>query len=57
MVQQLSFPTSVSDGDQCVEQPCTNGTCKDDIGKFSCICNKGWEGVLCNYGNSAFNPL
>uniref|UniRef100_A0A8C3UEK7 Vitamin K-dependent protein C n=1 Tax=Catharus ustulatus TaxID=91951 RepID=A0A8C3UEK7_CATUS len=46
---QLSFPISVSDGDQCVKQPCSNGTCKDNIGKFSCICNKGWEGVLCSY--------
>uniref|UniRef100_A0A8C5JMY9 Vitamin K-dependent protein C n=1 Tax=Junco hyemalis TaxID=40217 RepID=A0A8C5JMY9_JUNHY len=46
---QLSFPTSVSDGDQCKPNPCSNGTCKDSIGKFSCICNKGWEGVLCSY--------
>ncbi|NWR61591.1 PROC protein, partial [Bucorvus abyssinicus] len=36
-------------GDQCDPQPCFNGICKDNIGKFSCICNKGWEGVLCNY--------
>lgn len=57
MVQQLSFPTSVSDGDQCKPNPCSNGTCKDSIGTFSCICNKGWEGVLCKYGNAAFNPL
>ncbi|NXS44483.1 PROC protein, partial [Balaeniceps rex] len=34
---------------QCDPQPCSNGICKDNIGKFSCICNKGWEGVLCNY--------
>uniref|UniRef100_A0A8C3MF58 Vitamin K-dependent protein C n=1 Tax=Geospiza parvula TaxID=87175 RepID=A0A8C3MF58_GEOPR len=46
---QLSFPTSVSDGDQCKPNPCSNGICKDNIGKFSCICNKGWEGVLCSY--------
>ncbi|NXS07753.1 PROC protein, partial [Neodrepanis coruscans] len=45
----LSCSTSVSDGDQCVPEPCSNGTCKDNIGKFSCICNKGWEGLLCNY--------
>lgn len=57
MIQGLSFPASVSDGDQCDPQPCSNGICKDNIGKFSCICNKGWEGVLCNYGNVAFNPL
>uniref|UniRef100_A0A8C3DLT3 Vitamin K-dependent protein C n=1 Tax=Corvus moneduloides TaxID=1196302 RepID=A0A8C3DLT3_CORMO len=46
---QLRLPTSVSDGDQCEQHPCSNGICKDNIGKFSCICNKGWEGVLCNY--------
>ncbi|NWH35075.1 PROC protein, partial [Chloropsis hardwickii] len=46
---RLSFPTSVSDGDQCEQRPCSNGICKDNIGKFSCICNKGWEGVLCSY--------
>ncbi|NXE38733.1 PROC protein, partial [Ptilorrhoa leucosticta] len=46
---QLSFSTSVSDGDQCEQYPCSNGICKDNIGKFSCICNKGWEGVLCSY--------
>uniref|UniRef100_A0A8C0VCQ3 Vitamin K-dependent protein C n=1 Tax=Cyanistes caeruleus TaxID=156563 RepID=A0A8C0VCQ3_CYACU len=40
---------TVSYGDQCEKHPCSNGICKDDIGKFSCICNKGWEGVLCSY--------
>uniref|UniRef100_A0A8C4V8N9 Vitamin K-dependent protein C n=1 Tax=Falco tinnunculus TaxID=100819 RepID=A0A8C4V8N9_FALTI len=40
---------TVSYGDQCDPQPCANGICKDNIGEFSCICNKGWEGVLCNY--------
>uniref|UniRef100_A0A8B9PTS5 Vitamin K-dependent protein C n=1 Tax=Apteryx owenii TaxID=8824 RepID=A0A8B9PTS5_APTOW len=45
----LGFPASVSDGDQCDPQPCSNGICKDNIGKYSCICNKGWEGALCNY--------
>jgi len=57
MIQGLCFPASVSDGDQCDPQPCSNGICKDNIGKFSCICNKGWEGALCNYGNAAFDPL
>ncbi|NWQ78836.1 PROC protein, partial [Columbina picui] len=43
------FLFSLSDGNQCDPQPCSNGICKDNIGKFSCICNKGWEGVSCNY--------
>ncbi|XP_035190272.1 vitamin K-dependent protein C [Oxyura jamaicensis] len=45
----LNFWSKYVDGDQCEPQPCSNGMCKDNIGKFSCICNKGWEGVLCNY--------
>uniref|UniRef100_A0A8B9V1Y6 Vitamin K-dependent protein C n=1 Tax=Anas zonorhyncha TaxID=75864 RepID=A0A8B9V1Y6_9AVES len=45
----LNFWSKYVDGDQCEPQPCSNGTCKDNIGKFSCICNKGWEGKLCNY--------
>ncbi|KAI1235794.1 hypothetical protein IHE44_0001880, partial [Lamprotornis superbus] len=45
----LDFWTKYVDGDQCEKHPCSNGICKDNIGKFSCICNKGWEGVLCSY--------
>ncbi|KAM6127538.1 vitamin K-dependent protein C [Phoenicopterus ruber ruber] len=45
----LDFWSKYVDGDQCDPQPCSNGICKDNIGKYSCICNKGWEGVLCNY--------
>ncbi|NXN99183.1 PROC protein, partial [Rhinopomastus cyanomelas] len=43
------FWTKYVDGDQCVPQPCSNGTCKDNIGKFSCVCNEGWEGALCDH--------
>ncbi|XP_064522846.1 vitamin K-dependent protein C isoform X2 [Pseudopipra pipra] len=45
----LNFWSKYVDGDQCAPQPCSNGICKDNIGKFSCICNKGWEGFFCNY--------
>ncbi|NXP20423.1 PROC protein, partial [Scytalopus superciliaris] len=45
----LNFWSKYIDGDQCVPHPCSNGICKDNIGKFSCICNKGWEGVFCSY--------
>ncbi|XP_057886741.1 vitamin K-dependent protein C isoform X2 [Melospiza georgiana] len=47
--ETLNFWSKYVDGDQCKPNPCSNGTCKDSIGKFSCICNKGWEGVLCSY--------
>uniref|UniRef100_A0A8D2QQH1 Vitamin K-dependent protein C n=1 Tax=Zosterops lateralis melanops TaxID=1220523 RepID=A0A8D2QQH1_ZOSLA len=45
----LDFWNKYVDGDQCEKNPCSNGICKDNIGTFSCICNRGWEGVLCNY--------
>uniref|UniRef100_A0A8C4WN86 Vitamin K-dependent protein C n=1 Tax=Gopherus evgoodei TaxID=1825980 RepID=A0A8C4WN86_9SAUR len=51
---------TVSHGDQCLSNPCFNGTCLDNIGRFNCICNQGWEGRLCqheaNYTNcSTYN--
>ncbi|XP_019398441.1 PREDICTED: vitamin K-dependent protein C-like isoform X1 [Crocodylus porosus] len=45
----LGFWTKYIDGDQCEKQPCNNGTCLDAIGGFNCICNKGWEGLLCQH--------
>ncbi|XP_029473179.1 vitamin K-dependent protein C [Rhinatrema bivittatum] len=45
----LSFWAKYYDGDQCLPNPCMNGTCKDNIGRFDCICQSGWEGRLCQY--------
>lgn len=45
----LSFWTTYYDGDQCMPSSCGNGTCKDNIGRFDCICHHGWEGRLCQY--------
>uniref|UniRef100_K7F5T2 Vitamin K-dependent protein C n=1 Tax=Pelodiscus sinensis TaxID=13735 RepID=K7F5T2_PELSI len=45
----LNFWTKYVDGDQCLSNPCFNGTCLDNIGRFNCICNQGWEGRLCQY--------
>ncbi|NXC41799.1 PROC protein, partial [Penelope pileata] len=45
----LNFWSKYVDGDQCDPQPCSHGICKDNIGQFSCICNKGWEGAQCTY--------
>lgn len=44
-----------SDGDQCESNPCANGTCADSIGKFDCVCNRGWEGRLCQYSKTTFS--
>ena len=36
------------DIDECAPKPCVNGECEDGIAEFTCICNKGYEGPLCD---------
>ncbi|XP_044291444.1 vitamin K-dependent protein C [Varanus komodoensis] len=43
----LDYWTKYYDGDQCTPNPCFNGTCRDGIANFKCICNEGWEGSVC----------
>ncbi|KPP64202.1 fibrillin-1-like, partial [Scleropages formosus] len=31
------------DMDECERQPCGNGTCKNTVGSYSCLCNPGFE--------------
>ncbi|XP_053245613.1 vitamin K-dependent protein C-like isoform X2 [Podarcis raffonei] len=45
----LEFWTKYFDGDMCESSPCFDGSCRDGIGRFDCICNKGWEGRQCQY--------
>ena len=36
------------DIDECLSDPCQNdGKCVNEIGKFACECQDGWEGDLC----------
>ncbi|XP_025031185.1 vitamin K-dependent protein C [Python bivittatus] len=49
MEKTLKFWAVYHDGDMCDPNPCSNGLCQDGIGRFDCICNKGWEGQLCQY--------
>ncbi|XP_053565914.1 vitamin K-dependent protein C [Bombina bombina] len=55
----LNFWSKYFDGDQCLSNPCTNGVCKDGIGRYDCICKEGWEGRLCSeevtYPNCTLN--
>uniref|UniRef100_A0A8C8S6C4 Vitamin K-dependent protein C n=1 Tax=Pelusios castaneus TaxID=367368 RepID=A0A8C8S6C4_9SAUR len=53
--ETLNFWTKYIDGDQCLSNPCFNGTCLDNIGRFHCICNQGWEGRLCQYAANYTN--
>ncbi|MBR57053.1 MAG: hypothetical protein CMH54_03245 [Myxococcales bacterium] len=42
------------DGDTCTEidecdpNPCVHGSCTDGIASFTCECDEGFEGILCN---------
>ncbi|KAM4693494.1 vitamin K-dependent protein C [Discoglossus pictus] len=47
--ETLNFWSKYFDGDSCQSNPCLNGTCKDGIGRYDCICMEGWEGRLCGH--------
>ena len=36
--------------DECASNPCINGECDNQIGKFVCACNLGYEGTVCEIG-------
>ena len=41
----------LSDIDECHSDPCKNdGTCKDLVNKFVCICKAGFAGAMCELG-------
>ena len=37
--------------DDCLLANCNAGTCIDGANTFTCDCDAGWEGTLCNEGN------
>ena len=49
---KIDFSSSfISDVDECSSDPCHNdGSCVDDINKYSCTCEAGYTGLQCETG-------
>ena len=51
--QWLSFEFLIPDIDDCSPNQCQNSaTCVDGVDSFSCTCAAGYEGDLCEIGES-----
>ena len=53
LIRKILCPKNIGDNcevdiDECAPKPCVNGECEDGIAEFTCICNKGYEGPLCD---------
>lgn len=43
--------------DDCDSSPClNNGTCVDEIGNFTCLCQDGWSGGQCEINIDDCDP-
>lgn len=40
---KLRWYSVVSDVDECERQPCGNGTCKNTVGSYNCLCYPGFQ--------------
>ena len=49
ILQYIIFPDS--DIDECSSSPCQNGgQCQDEVNKYTCTCDPGYEGSDCKTG-------
>ena len=49
--QACNWYITILDINDCATDPCQNGaTCKDEVGRYTCICVPGHTGVLCETG-------
>ena len=47
---------SPEDIDECSSDPCENGgSCVDQPGQYTCLCEKGFDGDLCEEGKKQTN--
>ena len=45
----------IQDIDECVSSPClNNGTCTDGVNTFTCTCEAGMQGNVCQEGTSFY---
>ncbi|KAJ8011447.1 hypothetical protein DPEC_G00058310 [Dallia pectoralis] len=51
----LQFWTIYTDGNQCIENRCVNGTCVDLFQSYACKCIPGFEGKFCDQISTATN--
>ncbi|CAG2198032.1 unnamed protein product [Mytilus edulis] len=55
----MTVSYTCSDIDECASTPCQNGgTCADLINRYTCTCDSGYTGILCdeNYDECSSNP-
>ena len=46
--------TFFTDTDDCASEPCEHGSCTDGVDSFTCSCDEGYEGPLCEIGECVF---
>ena len=51
----IFFLLKNSDIDDCAVNPCSHGTCQDELNDFTCNCDSGWEGKQCDKGMMSLN--